>query len=136
VFIDYDQRRFASTAHGPDADAAVAIYHQDGDLLWADFSGSDVRRGFLSGLNAADGTLEFTYTMVLEDGEIVAGRCWSVPEILPDGRIRLHERWERYGRNATSGVSQLEEVRTERLSAPWPRAEMRGGTDAGVDVER
>jgi hypothetical protein len=130
--IDYDGRRFRSTAHGPDADAPIALYRQEGDLLWAEFSGSDVRRGSLSGLSAGDGTLQFTYTMVLADGEIVAGRCRSTPEVLPDGRIRLHEQWERYGPRASSGVSQLDEVRPERV----PATEMRGSTDAGVDVDR
>jgi hypothetical protein len=47
--------------------------------------------------------------MVRADGQVVIGRCRSVPTTLPDGRIRLHERWERYGAHAASGVSYLEE---------------------------
>lgn len=34
------------------------------------------------------------------------------PEFLDDGRIRLNERWERYGAHADSGISALEEVPT------------------------
>jgi hypothetical protein len=35
----------------------------------------------------------------------------NTPEVLADGRIRLHERWERYGAHADSGISYIEEVR-------------------------
>jgi hypothetical protein len=106
--IDYDGRRFRAVGHG--AEAAVATYRQRDDLLWADFAGGAVRRGALSGRCAADGTLEFAYSMVLDTGEVIAGRCVSTPERLDDGRLRLHERWERYGPHAAAGTSQIEEV--------------------------
>src|SRR5262249_21489649 len=106
--IDYDGRRFRAAGHG--GPAAVATYRQAGDLVWADFAGGAVRRGSLTGRCAPDGVLEFTYTMVLSDGAVLAGRCRSTPEVLPDGRIRLHERWERYGPHAATGSSELEEI--------------------------
>lgn len=108
--INYDGRRFRPVGHGADAEAPVATYRQSGDLLWAEFAGGDIRRGSLTGLCAADGTLEFAYTMVLASGEVIAGRCTSSPELLADGRIRLHEKWERYGPHAARGVSELDEV--------------------------
>lgn len=108
---DYDGRRFRGTEYAPDEDAPVATYRQRGDLLWAEFEGGAVRRGSLAGICSADGTLEFTYSMVLAGGTILAGHCRSTPETLPDGRIRLHERWERYGPHAATGTSQLEELR-------------------------
>jgi hypothetical protein len=109
--IDYDGRRFRAAGHdSDDGDVPVASYRQRGDLLWAHFSGGDVRRGSLTGVCRADDTLEFTYTMVLADGSLLAGHCESTPEFLPDGRIRLHERWERYGPQAATGASQLDEI--------------------------
>jgi hypothetical protein len=107
--IDYDGRRFRDVAHA-EGDGPVASYRQRGDLLWADFAGGRVRRGALTGVCHPDGRIEFTYTMTLTDGTVLAGRCESTPEMLPDGRIRLHERWERYGAHASSGVSQLDEI--------------------------
>jgi hypothetical protein len=48
--------------------------------------------------------------MAFEGGEIVSGRCHSTPTVLADGRIRLHEEWERYGPHGSSGVSSIEEL--------------------------
>lgn len=108
--IDYDGRRFRPVTDQPSEDGTVAVYRQSGDLLWAEFSGGHTRRGSLCGLCAEDGTLEFAYTMVRTTGEVISGRCVSTPEILADGRIRLHEQWERFGPHAATGVSQIEEV--------------------------
>ncbi|MFB9462729.1 hypothetical protein [Streptomyces cinereospinus] len=115
--IDYDGRRFSPVADGGPEEERVATYHQDGDLLWGEFSGGRARRGSLTGICGPDGSLRFAYCMVLEDGEIVSGRCVSTPQVLQDGRIRLREVWERYGPHADSGVSYLQE-----LPAPRPAA--------------
>jgi hypothetical protein len=106
--IDYDGRRFRAPHAGPDA--STALYRQRGDLVWAEFEGGDVRRGSLTGLCAPDGTLDFAYTMVLASGAVISGRNVSTPELLPDGRIKLNERWERYGRHADRGTSTIVEV--------------------------
>ncbi|MFH0518985.1 hypothetical protein ACHBTE_17670 [Streptomyces sp. M41] len=112
--INYDGKRFRKVTAGPDA--PVAHYRQEGDLVWGSSAGADVRRGSLTGLAAPDGTLTFAYTMVLADGRTVSGRCESVPEVLPDGRIRLHETWERYGPDADRGTSAIEELPRDATS--------------------
>lgn len=109
--ISYDGRTFRAQGR-PEGEAPVARYRQDGDLVWAEFAGGDVRRGALAGTCAPDGTLEFAYSMVLTGGEVVSGCSISSPEVLADGRIRLHERFERYGRNAATGASCIEEIRS------------------------
>jgi hypothetical protein len=107
--INYDGRKFRAS-HGEDGEAATAVYHQDGDLLWGEFSGGDTRRGSLTGVCAEDGSLEFAYTMVSRDGEVICGHCRSTPEALADGRIRLHETFERYGPHAVRGTSHIDEI--------------------------
>jgi len=106
--IDYDRRRFRPVEES--ASGRVAVYRQDGDLFWGEFTGGRARRGTLVGTRAADDSLDFAYGMVLDDGEVVSGRCHSVPEVLDDGRIRLREQWERYGLHTDRGVSVLEEI--------------------------
>ena len=106
--INYDGRRFRAAGGG---DGTVARYHQDGDLVWADFTGGAIRRGAVTGRCDADGTLRLAYTMVLATGEVIAGRTVNTPRRDADGRILLREEWQRFGEHAASGVSHLEEVR-------------------------
>lgn len=108
--IDYDGRRFRPVGAGEGENGRVAVYHQNGDLLWGEFSGGDARRGTLTGVCAANGDIEFAYCVVLADGAVVSGHCRSVPEVLDDGRIRLAETWERFGPHAASGTGRLEEI--------------------------
>lgn len=107
--ISYEGRRFRKVG-ASEADAPTATYRQDGNLVWADFAGGDVRRGSLAGVSDANDRVEFAYTMVLAGGEIVAGHSVNTPQVLPDGRIRFHEEWERFGATADRGVSYIEEI--------------------------
>ena len=106
--INYDGRLFRPVTDAP-GELPTARYHQAQDLLWGEFAGGEVRRGSLTGTCDADGTLRFAYCMVVDGGQVITGLCRSVPELLPDGRIRLTEYWERFGPEADSGVSALEE---------------------------
>jgi hypothetical protein len=114
--VNYDGRRFQPV----DAPGRVATYRQDGDVLWGEFTGGRARRGALTGVCAPDGTLRFAYCMVLDTGEVISGHCVSTPHLLPDGRIRLREDWERYGAHADRGVSYLEEI----IPAARPAAQL------------
>jgi hypothetical protein len=107
--IDYDGRRF-SPAPVTSSHPTIAHYHQQQDLIWAEFAGGEVRRGSLAGTSAADGVLRFAYCMVLTGGEAITGVCRSIPHVLADGRLRLTEHWERFGADASSGTSTLEEL--------------------------
>jgi hypothetical protein len=109
--IHYDGRRFRPIDDGSGESARLAVYHQSGDVLWGEFSGGHAERGALAGRCEQDGTLDFAYCMVLDTAEVVAGRCRSTPELLADGRVKLHEEWERYGAHAATGQSVLEEIR-------------------------
>ena len=111
--IDYDGRRFrqAGDAHVPvGKDRPTGLYHQDGDLVWAEFSGSTILAGRLVGRRRPDGAIDAAYCWVTTGGETMAGSCLSVPTVLDDGRIRLTERWQRC--DGSVGVSYVEEVET------------------------
>jgi hypothetical protein len=108
--IDYNGRTFRNTEAAPDGSAPVATYHQDGDLVWAEAAGGEVRKCALAGTCDADGVITMGYTLVLNSGEIAVGRCVSTPRRLDDGRILLHEEWERYLPNPAKGTSAIEEL--------------------------
>ncbi|MER5862951.1 hypothetical protein [Kitasatospora sp. NPDC002040] len=105
--IDYDGRQFRKLES---SDGVVARYHQENDLVWADFAGGPVRRGSVNGVCAPDGTLRLAYTMVLAGGEVIAGHTVNTPEQGEDGELVLREEWERYGPHAETGTSYLAEV--------------------------
>ncbi len=112
TLINYEGRVFRSAATET-ADAAgagpIGHYRQEGDIVWAAFAGGKVIRGALVGRCDGDGVLELTYSQLLRTGEVIAGRCTSVPTVLEDGRIRLREHWQRLWPERGTGVSIIEE---------------------------
>jgi hypothetical protein len=112
---DYDGRAFWPTGSLPPPDGRPPIgrYHQDGDVVWAEFSGGQVRAGRLVGTVRADGTIDAAYCLVPTEGPPAAAMCVSTPTVLADGRIRLTEHWHRL--DGSSGVSHLEEIVEEVL---------------------
>jgi hypothetical protein len=49
------------------------------------------------------------YHQVNNAGEIMTGICKSIPEILENGKIRLHESWEWTSGDKSKGQSIIEE---------------------------
>lgn len=70
-------------------------------------------RGFLIATLEADSKLNARYQHVNVSGELMTGRCQSTPEVLDDGRVRLHEKWEWTSGDRSRGESVVEEVRDE-----------------------
>lgn len=110
--IDYQDRRFRPVDHQSEPGATIpeGHYHQDGDLVWAEFSGGSVGIGRLVGRVRPDDTIDASYCFVTASGQIIAGACVSTPTVLDDGRIRLTEDWRRM--DGSSGISIIEEVAT------------------------
>ncbi len=114
--ISYDGKRFTAienSENGEVSQSTVFRYRQDGNLLWADYSGGQIIKGFLIGNVEDDGGLRFTYQHVNRQGDARMGKCHSVPELLPDGRLRLHERWQWLSGDCSCGSSTVEELKTE-----------------------
>jgi len=88
--------------------STVFVYHEEGDLVWARYGGGGVRLGFLVGTRDGD-EIDFRYTQVNPEGETSTGHCRSRVEQLPDGRLRLEEKWEWESRGI-SGTSVVEEL--------------------------
>lgn len=113
--IDYDGRLFRAVqldGNGDVDEETLFKYDQREDRLMATYSGGDVEYGTMVGTVHKDGSLTFLYHHRTKDGGLRAGRCQSRPEILENGRIRLHEKWVwTYGpRRGMSGKSVVEEV--------------------------
>lgn len=72
--------------------------------------GGAIRAGHLIALVLADGSLDVRYHHVNQSGALMTGVCRSVPDRLPDGRVRLHERWTWTSGDLSSGQSIVEEI--------------------------
>jgi hypothetical protein len=111
--IDYDDRRFISIANSAAGDVGSGTlfhYRQRGDIVWGTYEDGGIAQGTLIARVLKDGSLDMRYQHVNADGAIKTGRCASRPEILVDGRIRLHERWQWTEGSTEAGESIVEEV--------------------------
>ena len=111
--IDYDDRMFASISNSATGDVGAATtfhYHQSGSSVWATYQGGAVAHGHLIARVQPDGSLDMRYHHITVDGILKTGKCQSRPEILVDGRIRLHETWQWTESSTASGESIIEEV--------------------------
>jgi hypothetical protein len=57
-----------------------------------------------------DGTLEFTYHHINIEGNLMMGKCTSVPTLLTDGRFKYSEKWQWLSGDKSCGTSQIIEV--------------------------
>jgi hypothetical protein len=108
---DLNGRRFAPEAPVTGGDVGMDTlfeYRQDGQMIWAEYQGGDVRRGFLVGVR--DGAvLQFRYCQLAVDGSTSTGRCTSKVSVREDARVVLREDWAWESR-AGGGTSVLVEV--------------------------
>ncbi|MEM1042404.1 MAG: n-acetylglutamate synthase [Bacteroidota bacterium] len=112
--VDYDGRRFRAaenSAGGEAGEATVFEYHQEGCVVWATYRGGRVAFGSLVATADAEGRLDMRYQHVNMAGRLMTGSCETTPEVLPDGRLRLHERWRWTSGDRSEGTSTLEETR-------------------------
>jgi hypothetical protein len=111
--VNYNDRYFRSVGNvdGGDVDAdTVFHYRQEDEIVWATYRGGGVAFGTLTALVLPDGRLDMRYQQVSKDGIIKTGRCLSTPEILSDGRLRLHESWSWTEGGEGAGESRIEEI--------------------------
>jgi len=87
----------------------VFKYKQNGNVLTSNYSGGNIKQGHLIGIVYEDGTIEMRYHQVNSDGNLMTGICYSTPEILPNGKIRLHEKWKWTSGDKSEGESIIEE---------------------------
>lgn len=85
-------------------------YEQSKDMVTATYSGGEIRFGQIIGRVGEGGILDMRYQHIDRDGEIKTGYCITTPEVLPSGKLRLHERWRWTCGHRAKGRSILEEI--------------------------
>lgn len=112
--INYHNRVFRSVVNTDNGEANADTrfhYTQEGDIVTGSYSGGGIVKGHLMAKVLPDGSLEMRYHHLNQQGEFMLGKCFSRPEVLPDGRIRLHEEWQWLSGDGSKGHSVVEEVR-------------------------
>ncbi len=113
VEIIYDGRIFASVGNSETGEVSpetVFYYRQKDDLVWAEYAGGAIVFGNLIGKITDNETLEMRYQHLNQKGELMTGKCFSTPETLSDGRIRLREKWQWTSGDFSEGESIVEET--------------------------
>ena len=111
--IDYNGRKFVPEMNSENGEVSVATvfdYHQNGNMLWAEYSGGDILRGSLMGNVSANGELDFVYHHINKNMEIKTGKCHSIPTVMDNGKIKLSETWEWTSGDFSKGESVLVEI--------------------------
>lgn len=110
--INYNNKVFRpiiNTENGETSDETIFLYRQVGNILTSEYSGGKIIKGHLIGLVDENGTIEMRYHQINNKGELMTGICISTPEILQNGKIRLHENWRWTCGDNSKGQSVIEE---------------------------
>ena len=110
--IDYNGKIFKpieNTENGETSNETVFVYKQVGKILTSEYSGGKIKKGHLIGIVDENGSIDMRYHQVNEKNKIMTGICKSKPEILENGKIRLHENWEWTSGDNSKGQSIIEE---------------------------
>lgn len=111
--IDYHGKTFRpveNSENGETSGETLFHYQQQGNILTAEYSGGEIKYGHLIGLVDDFGNIDMRYHQINKKGELMTGICNSRPELLENGKIRLHETWQWTSGDGSQGSSVLEEV--------------------------
>ena len=111
--MNYHDKKFKVISNSDNGDVSTEMifhYQQVGDVLSCKYEGVDIKDGHLIGTVDEDGSINMRYRQLNGRGEEVSGVCLSKPEIMPNGKIRLHESWRWTSGDQSTGESILEEV--------------------------
>lgn len=111
--MNYNNKKFKAISNSPNGEISeetIFEYRQIGNILTSEYKGGQIVRGHLIGLVDDKGNINMRYHQVNTKGELMTGKCFSRPEILPNGKIKLLEEWHWTSGDRSKGNSILEEI--------------------------
>lgn len=111
--INYHNKIFkpiSNTENGETSTETLFHYKQTGNIISAQYSGGKIISGHLIGLVDEKGIIEMCYHQINKNFELMTGVCTSTPVLLPNGKIRLFEKWQWTSGDCSKGVSVVEEI--------------------------
>jgi hypothetical protein len=111
--FNYHNKKFSAVSNTPNGEtSAQTIFHysQEKNIVTAHYAGGSVVIGHLIGVVDDNGVIDLRYHQVNVRGELMTGVCHSVPELMNNGKIRLHETWQWTSGDKSKGQSIIEEL--------------------------
>lgn len=111
--INYHGRVFRAVTNSDNGEVNSETrftYYQEGKVLTGHYEGGAIAQGHILGQVSEDGSLQFLYHHLLENGELQCGQCQSIPKFTPKGQLQLHETWQWLSGDLSQGNSVIEEV--------------------------
>jgi len=111
--LNYHNKKFrpiSNSENGEVSSDMIFHYLQEGQVLTCIYQGKNIVKGQLIGLVDEEGRIEMSYHQVNRKGEVMTGVCQTNPEIMENGKIRLHEKWRWTSGDLSQGESILEEI--------------------------
>lgn len=105
-------KALSNSTNGEVSSETIFEYQQHGDIISAEYYGGEILKGFLVGKYINPNQIEFTYQHINKNGEIRTGECFSKIIHLPNGKLRLEEKWCWTNGDISEGNSALEEIET------------------------
>lgn len=112
--MNYHNKKFKPVSNsetGETSEETLFVYKQSGQILTSEYSGGKIIKGHLIGMVDENGNIDMRYHQINHNNELRTGKCLSIPEILADGTIRLHEKWEWTSGDFSKGESIIEEIK-------------------------
>jgi len=111
--FNYHNKKFRALSNSPTGEVDTELifhYKQEGNVLSCNYSGANIIKGHLLGIVDEKGVINMQYHQINKQGILRSGKCTSTPEVLSNGKLRLHESWEWTSGDQTIGKSVLEET--------------------------
>lgn len=111
--MNYNNKRFKPVETSENSETTTETifqYKQNGSILTSTYSGGDIIEGHLIGIVDDFGNIDMRYHQINSKGELMTGECKSKPELMPNGKIKLHEEWNWTSGDRSFGSSILEEI--------------------------
>jgi hypothetical protein len=111
--MNYNNKKFRpvlNSVNGETSEQTIFQYKQDANILTCEYFGGKIVLGQLIGLVDSEGNIDMRYHQINELGQLTTGICKSKPEILPNGKIRLHEEWQWTSGDGSKGNSIIDEI--------------------------
>ncbi len=113
MIINYHNRKFkpiSTTTNGEVSEDTIFEYHQNDTIMTCTYYGSKIKIGHLIGIVSTNGDIDMRYHQINTEGILMTGLCKSKPEIMDNGKLRLHETWQWTSGDLSKGLSVLEEI--------------------------